>query len=157
MSVSEMRVAGWAVILGVAVALSPLGLAQTQSGTVPPGVKQRARVAFSHLLPKLNGDRLKATVVEVSYGPGESSKPHSHPCAVVGYVTQGSIRTQVKGQLETTVKTGESFYEAPNAVHLVSANASQTDPASFLAFFVCDHDAPLSSDVPSTVLPGGNH
>jgi quercetin dioxygenase-like cupin family protein len=70
-------------------------------------------------------------------------------------VVEGSIRTQVQGQFEAIVKTGESFYEAPDGVHVVSANASQTEPASFIAFFVCDHDAPLSSDVSSAVTPGG--
>jgi quercetin dioxygenase-like cupin family protein len=139
--------------LGVAVICAASGLSHVAmaqaSGTVASGARQRARVAFSHALPKLDGERLKATVVEVNYGPGESSKPHSHPCSVIGYVVQGSIRTEVKGQPEAVFKAGESFYEAPNGVHLVSANASQTEPASFLAFFVCDHDAQLSSDVPS--------
>ncbi|RXH58161.1 hypothetical protein GRAN_1471 [Granulicella sibirica] len=49
---------------------------------------------------------------------------------------------------------GESFYEPPYAVHLVSENASRTEPASFLAFFVCDHDAALSSDLSSATTPG---
>jgi hypothetical protein len=46
------------------------------------------------------------------------------------------------------VEASESFYEAPNGVHQVSANASDRAPAKFLAYFVCDHEAPLSSDVP---------
>jgi quercetin dioxygenase-like cupin family protein len=142
---------GRVAIVCVAAALSHIAFAQTKSEAVPSGAKGRARITFSHSLPKLDGDRLKATVVEVNYGPGESSTPHSHPCAVIGYVVQGSIRTQVKGQHESIVKTGESFYEPPNGVHLVSANASPTEPASFVAFFVCDHDAALSSAVP----PGG--
>ena len=45
-------------------------------------------------------------------------------------------------------RAGESFYEAPNSVHLVSANASDRDPVRFLAYFTCDHDAPLSEAVP---------
>lgn len=154
---SGMRIFGWATILSAAAALSPVGVTQTQNGTATPGAKERAKVVFSHSLPKLDGDHLKTTVLEVNYGPGESSTPHSHPCAVTGYVIQGAIRTQVEGQAETVVKTGESFYEAPNEMHLISANASQTEPASFLAFFVCDHDAPLSSDVSSAAIHGGNH
>lgn len=156
MSGSEMRGIGRAAMLCVAWAVGHIAFAQAKSGTVASVAKERARIAFSRPLPKLDGDRLKATVVEVSYGPGESSTPHSHPCAVIGYVVQGSIRTQVKGQPEAIVKTDESFYEAPNGVHLVSANASQTEPASFIAFFICDHDVPLSKDVPAAVTPGGN-
>jgi quercetin dioxygenase-like cupin family protein len=156
MNASEMRKIGSVAILCSAAALSFSAFSQGKSATVPSGPKERARIAFSKPLPKLNGDRLKATVVEVTYGPGESSMPHSHACAVIGYVVQGVIRTQVKGKPEVEVKVGESFYEAPNGVHLVSANASQTEAARFIAFFVCDHDLPLSSDVPSAVPSGGN-
>ena len=101
--------------------------------------------SFSHALPQLDGAHLRATVVEVNYAPGESDKPHSHPCTVIGYVAQGAIRFQVKGAApEVVYKAGESFYEPPNGVHQVSANASDKEPAKLIAFFVCDHDTPLT-------------
>jgi quercetin dioxygenase-like cupin family protein len=109
---------------------------------------ERSRVSFSHDLPRLNGDKLSVTVVEVTYGPGESSTPHSHPCPVIGYVVEGTLRTQVKGEPAAIYKVGESFYEAPKGVHLVSANASDKERAKFLAYFVCDHHTTLSVDVP---------
>src|SRR5258708_24137682 len=109
---------------------------------------ERARVTLSHDLPRLNGDKLTVTVVEVNYGPGESSTPHSHPCPVIGYVLEGTLRTQVKGEPEPIYKAGESFYEAPNRGHLVSANPSHTTSTKLLAYFVCDHDTPLSIAVP---------
>ena len=109
--------------------------------------KDRATVVLSKELPALSGAHLKATLVEVNYGPGEASPPHSHPCAVMGYVVEGTLRTQVQGAPETVYKAGESFYEAPNGVHLVSANASREKPAKFVAFLLCDHDTPLSVDV----------
>lgn len=93
-------------------------------------------------------------IVEVTYGPGEFSPPHSHPCPVIGYVLAGSVRMQVKGEREAIYKVGDSFYEAPNGVHLVSANASQTKPAKFLAYFVCDHETPLSLPVPASKTGG---
>ena len=111
---------------------------------------ERAMVTFSHDLPRLNGNNLTVTTVEVNYGPGESSTPHSHPCPVIGYVVEGTLRTQVKGQPEAIYNAGESFYEAPNGVHIVSANVSATEPAKFMAYFVCDHDTPLSRDVRDT-------
>lgn len=113
--------------------------------------KDRARLVFSKKLSKLDGGHLKVILVEVRYGPGEASPPHSHPCAVVGYVVEGAIRTQVKGQAETIYQAGDSFYEAPNGVHLVSANASSTEPAKLAAYLICDHDTPLSVDVPERV------
>ena len=99
---------------------------------------------FSHSLPQLDGGHLRATVVEVNYAPGEADKPHSHPCTVIGYVAQGAIRFQVKGGPEAVYKAGESFYEAPNGVHQVSANASDKEPAKLIAFFVCDHETTLT-------------
>ena len=109
--------------------------------------KERARIVRSQTLPMFHGDHLKAILVEVLYGPGEASPAHSHPCAVLGYVAAGTLRTQVKGEPEMTYEAGESFYEAPNGVHLVSANASSTEPAKLVAYLICDHDAPLSVDV----------
>jgi len=117
--------------------------------------KDRARIVLAQPLSKLDGDHLKVVLVEVHYGPGEASLPHSHPCAVIGYVVEGALRTQVKGQPEMIYKAGESFYEAPNGVHLVSANASSTEPAKLVAYLICDHDAPLSIDVPGSVHPKG--
>jgi quercetin dioxygenase-like cupin family protein len=100
---------------------------------------------FSHSLPHLDGKHLSATVVEVNYAPGQADKPHSHPCTVIGYVAEGAIRFQVKGgEPEAVYKAGESFYEPPNGVHQVSANASDKEPAKLIAFFVCDHDTPLT-------------
>ncbi len=99
---------------------------------------------FSHSLPQLDGSHLRATVVEVNYAPGEADKPHSHPCTVIGYVAEGAIRFQVKGGPESVYKAGESFYEAPNGVHQVSANASDKQPAKLIAFFICDHETPLT-------------
>lgn len=106
---------------------------------------ERARVALTHALPPLDGSRLRVTVVEVNYGPGEESLPHTHPCPVVGYVLEGDLRTQVAGEAAAVYGPGESFYEAPNGVHQVSANASKSTSTRFLAFFVCDTDAPLSA------------
>ena len=119
-------------ILGVGARIS-----SAQSGAKQPA-------DFSHALPKLDGNHLKATVVEVNYAPGEADKPHSHPCTVIGYVAQGTIRFQVKGGPESLYKAGESFYEPPNGVHQVSANGSAKEPAKLIAFFICDHETPLT-------------
>jgi quercetin dioxygenase-like cupin family protein len=109
--------------------------------------KDRARIVLSQPLSKLDGDHLKVALVEAAYGPGEASSPHSHPCAVIGYVVAGALRTQVKGEPEAIYKAGESFYEPPNGVHLVWANASSTEPAKLVAYLLCDRDAPLSMNV----------
>lgn len=113
-----------------------------------PQENKRARVLRTQNLPPANGGQLKATLVEVNYGPGESSPPHSHPCPVMVYVVSGAIRTRVQGGPEMVVKAGGTFYEDPNGVHLISSNASSTEPARMVAWFLCDHDGPLSTDKP---------
>jgi quercetin dioxygenase-like cupin family protein len=105
---------------------------------------ERARVVVAQSLPALDGGHLKATIVEVTYGPGAGSPPHNHPCPVLGYVVEGALRTQVRGGPVAVYRAGESFYEAPNSGHVVSMNASRTEPVRFLAYFTCDHDTPLS-------------
>jgi quercetin dioxygenase-like cupin family protein len=146
------RSAGAALCLAVAAIA---GWTQARSDMQHQQDRERARIVLSQALPKLDGEHLKATLVEVNYGPGESSAPHSHPCPVIGYVVAGAVRTQVRGEAEAVYKAGESFYEAPNGVHAVSANASQTEPAKLVAYFVCDHDAPLSGAAPAITAPGG--
>jgi quercetin dioxygenase-like cupin family protein len=108
----------------------------------------RTRIVFSQSLPQLDASHLKVTTVEVTYPPGGSSTPHSHPCPVIGYVLRGAVRMQVKGGAVSVYRPGDSFYEAPNGVHMVSANASRTEPAVFLAYFICDHASPLSFKIP---------
>ena len=127
--------AKWMVVLAVVIAGAAVSGQQNSVA--------RGRVAFSHELPRLEGDHLKVSVVEVVYGPGESSPSHTHPCPVIAYVAEGSLRTQVQGGPETVYRAGEMFYEPPNIPHSVSLNAG-TDRARLIAYFTCDRDAPLT-------------
>ena len=131
-------------IAGLLVATA-CAAAVLQGQTAPDA---RTRIVFSQSLPELNAAHLKVTTVEVTYPPGGSSAPHSHPCPVIGYVLRGAVRMQVKGGPVSVYRPGDSFYEAPNGVHLVSANASTKEPAVFLAYFICDHSGPLSVKAP---------
>lgn len=154
-----MNLAKWQIGM-IAVTCSgllgtPRAWSQTDASSPGSPAKDRARIVVSRALPALDGDHLKAVLVEVRYGPGEASTPHSHPCAVIGYVDEGSIRIQLEGQPEVVYKVGETFYEAPNGVHLVSANASTTEPAKLLAYLICDRDTSLSVDIPAKSSPGG--
>ena len=139
----------FALILYAPIHVEAAVVMPPQGAAPKPAQTARSRNVISQPLPKLNGDQLTVHVVEVRFGPGEQSQPHTHPCPVIGYVLEGAVRMQVKGGEEKIYHVGESFYEAPNGVHLLSANASQTMPAHFLATFVCDHQAPLSSPAPA--------
>jgi quercetin dioxygenase-like cupin family protein len=76
------------------------------------------------------------SMLTVEYAPGESSPKHRHYGQVMVYVLEGSVRMQIEGQQLVTLTRGQTFYEGPEDVHLVSANASKTEPARFLVFKV---------------------
>ena len=127
---------------GLAIAAVVAAAAAATAQTAKPAA--RSRVAIAQKLPALDGTHLEATIVEVSYPPGGANTAHRHPCPVVGYMLEGAMRMQVKGQPERIYHAGDTFFEAPTDVHAVSANASDDAPARFLAYFVCDHATPLS-------------
>lgn len=97
----------------------------------------------SHALPNVPGKRV--TIVRVTYGPGGFTRPHRHAGSVTAYVTQGEVRSQLGGGPLETFTVGQSFFEPPGASHLVSANASNTEPAELIAVFVADEGAQLTT------------
>ena len=86
-------------------------------------------------------------MLTVEYPPGGSDPVHRHNAHGFIYVLEGSIVMQVRGGKETVVNPGQTFYEAPDDVHIVGRNASQTEPAKFLVFLVKDKGAPLLTPV----------
>src|SRR6266478_4563581 len=64
---------------------------------------------------------------------------------VTSHITKGEIRSQLAGGPVETFKVGQSFFEPPGATHLVSANASNTEPAELIAVFVADEGAQLTT------------
>jgi quercetin dioxygenase-like cupin family protein len=97
----------------------------------------------SHALPNVPGKRV--TIVRVFYGPGGFSRAHRHAGSVTAYITRGEVRSQLAGGPVETFKAGQSFFEPPGATHLVSANASSTEPAELIAVFVADEGAELTT------------
>jgi quercetin dioxygenase-like cupin family protein len=97
----------------------------------------------SYALPNVPGKRV--TIVRVFYGPGGFSRAHRHAGSVTAYVTKGEIRSQLGGGPVEIFKVGQSFFEPLGATHLVSANASNTEPAELTAVFVADEGAQLTT------------
>jgi quercetin dioxygenase-like cupin family protein len=89
----------------------------------------------------------EAVMLTVEYAPGASSSKHRHNAHTFVYVLEGSIVMQVEGGKETTLGPGQTFYESPDDIHTVSKNASNSQPAKFLVFFVKDKGAPASTPV----------
>src|SRR3954453_5700481 len=82
-------------------------------------------------------DGLAVQAVRVDYEPGGFTREtHRHPAGASGYVIEGSVMFGLDGREPVVVKAGESVYEPPGALHSVSRNASDDQPASLIAFFV---------------------
>jgi quercetin dioxygenase-like cupin family protein len=70
-------------------------------------------------------------------------------------VLSGAIRSQNSATGPAKVyKAGESFFEPAGSAHLVSENASTTEPASMLVILVADDGARLttSTSAPTTCI-----
>ena len=80
-------------------------------------------------------------VLEVNYEAGNDSPVHRHNAYTVVYVLEGTVSMQVAGGELQTLGPGDVFYETPNDVHSVSRNASDTEPAKILVFFLKGKDA----------------
>jgi quercetin dioxygenase-like cupin family protein len=96
-------------------------------------------------LPELKGK--EGVMILVEYPPGASDPIHRHDAHVFVYVLEGSIVMQVRGAPEVTLSPGQTFYEGPHDVHIVGRNASNTQPAKFIVFFVKDQGAPILKPV----------
>jgi quercetin dioxygenase-like cupin family protein len=59
------------------------------------------------------------------------------------YVLEGTVVMQLRGQKEVTLRPGQSFYEDPSDIHIVSHNSSKTKPAKFLVFMINKKGTPL--------------
>jgi quercetin dioxygenase-like cupin family protein len=103
-----------------------------------PTAKSKVTLVFDHALPNVPGKSMKGVLVE--YQPGGSSPAHTHPGSAFIYATvlEGTIRSKVNDGPEKVYQAGENFAELPGDHHGVSANASDTQPASLLAVFVVD-------------------
>ncbi len=80
-------------------------------------------------------------VLEVTYPPGAESNTHRHNAHTIVYVLEGTVKMAVEGGETQTLGPGEVFYETPDDVHTVSMNASDTEAAKILVFFLKGKDA----------------
>ena len=129
---------------GAAAALLCASIAQAQIPPAP-GVKVVAKELMRRDLIGAPGKEVVVSAIDVP--PGASSAPHRHNAQVFVYVLEGKMIMQVKGGARMTLGAGQTFYESPSDIHALSANASKTEPAKFLALSIKDKDKPGSIPV----------
>ena len=113
----------WTVLAGTTLVLGQTALAED---TVSVLMKQR--------LADMTGK--EGTVQTGDYALGAASIPHHHPGSLFVYVLEGTAVTQVEGESPMTYTKGQSWYESPKKPHVVSKNASKTEPAKLLVFLL---------------------
>ena len=125
----------------LATAIVPLAI-----GQAPVALAQQTKVTplMAQPLPGFSGPEKEGSVALVEFPPGASSAAHRHNAHVFVYVLEGSLVMQVKGGQQVTLKAGDTFYENPDDIHVVSKNVSATAPAKILTFFVKDKGAPVT-------------
>jgi quercetin dioxygenase-like cupin family protein len=131
------------VLGGVVMVWFMSGAQAAQVQPEAPAARDDGRVTqlMSENLPDFPGK--EGLIVTVDYPPGGSTPIHRHNAEVFVYMLEGSIVVQLQGGEETTLTPGQTFHEGPNDVHVVSRNASATEPAKFAVFFVKDIGAPV--------------
>jgi quercetin dioxygenase-like cupin family protein len=122
-------------------ALIPTSTLIAQKAVTPPTAQETITPLITKDLAVLPGEQV--LMYTVDFPPGFSSPVHRHNAQVSVYVLEGSVVMQVRGQKELTLGPGQSFYEDPNDIHVVSRNASSTKPAKFLVFLINKKGAPL--------------
>ena len=98
-----------------------------QKAVTPPMAQETITELMSKDLAGFPGKEV--LMYTVDFPPGFSSPVHRHNAQVSVYMLEGSVVMQVRGGKEVTLRPGQSFYEDPNDIHVVSRNASSTKSA----------------------------
>jgi quercetin dioxygenase-like cupin family protein len=99
------------------------------------GEAQTVTKNFEAAIPNIPGKSLIA--LEVDYAPAGASPSHTHAKSafIYAYVISGAIESKVSDGETRIYQAGESWFEAPGAIHSISRNASKTEPVKLLAVF----------------------
>ena len=84
----------------------------------------------------------EAILVDRTLPPGVESGNHTQSGNEVVYIEKGSVIFETPGKAAVTLKPGESFTTIDGQIHNVK-NASKTEPAKALAFYVAKKGTPL--------------
>ena len=113
------------------------------------GVEKPAPASVTELMTRdlVSGPDKEVVVLTVSYPAAGASLPHRHDAQVFVYVLEGELTMQVRGGPAVTLRPGMTFYEAPEDIHVVSANSSKTASAKILVVMIKDKGKPASRPV----------
>jgi quercetin dioxygenase-like cupin family protein len=99
-----------------------------------------AQLSQRDIREKLDGKEARATVVEVTFEPGQKDIPHRHTGPVFGYVLEGEYEHAINDEPVKTYKAGDTFYESSGSVHRVARNPSGKTKTRLLAVILHSRD-----------------
>jgi quercetin dioxygenase-like cupin family protein len=99
------------------------------------------RLSQQDIVEKLDGKAASATVVEVTFEPGQEDSSHHHAGPVFGYVLEGEYEHALNDEPLKNYKAGDTFYEPSGSVHRVARNPSGKTRTRLLAVILHRRDA----------------
>src|SRR5579859_4067907 len=90
-----------------------------------------------------NGFFTAADVREIHMPPGLQGGRHVHPCAVLGYIVDGTAVYQIEGKEEQILPAGSAFHEPAGVTIANFGNASDSQSMTFVAFYLLNGDQEL--------------
>ena len=97
------------------------------------GQEKVTQLSQRHIIEKLDGKESSATVLEVTFEPGQKDTPHHHAGPVFGYVLEGEYEHAINDEPIKSYKAGDTFYEPTGCVHRVAGNPSAKTRTRLLA------------------------
>jgi quercetin dioxygenase-like cupin family protein len=115
-----------------AIGVGGMNLAQHAQHTGKSQVKV-TQLSQRDIIEKLDGKAASATVLEVTFEPGQKDSPHRHTGPVFGYVLEGEYEHALDDEPVKKYKAGNTFYEPSGSVHRVARNPSGKNRTRLLA------------------------
>jgi quercetin dioxygenase-like cupin family protein len=89
-------------------------------------------------LPSANPPVRLVQGARIRFAAGQPTGLRRHPMSTVGVVTEGSFVFQQEGDEARVLRTGDGFFEPAGRTILRFDNASSTEPAEIVCYYLTD-------------------
>jgi quercetin dioxygenase-like cupin family protein len=106
---------------------------------------------FQKALPEGHAPVRIVKSARIRFAPGQPSGLHRHPMSTCGVVTAGRFILEVGGETARELNAGDAFFEPEGTTIRRFDNASETEAAEIVCFYLTDAD----QRPPIEMLDGG--
>jgi quercetin dioxygenase-like cupin family protein len=89
-------------------------------------------------------------VRKIVFQPKQMTGLHRHPCPVISYVVEGTIKFQIRGEKMQVIHAGQVCYEPAGAIIEHFDNASDRATAKFIPYYLLNGQKELIEMLPTT-------